>query len=476
MKRAFLSFTILFLCFFVSTPLIASHFSDVQGHWAEKYIYNAENAGLVTGYPDGTFLPDNKISRAEFITILAKESGEIINKNTITANDFPDVPKDHWAYFYILWGKENKILSGYDDGLFRPDRTVSRQEMASLLYRYITNYHQKEMIVNTSKIIFTDDAEIGNWAKDAVYAMQCSGIISGKGNNYFDPTAGATRAETTVMMSKYIQYYRTVETNAPVADIYLNNTLKATNVPIQKEQRTILIPARTLLEAAGYRVLYYDSAQLISADSIHKDIQFWIGKNLYYRNGMIGQLQTAPMMFNGVVYIPLLGIPFFDTINTTASDPNKITIHIGNNSSSILRSGNNFSGNANSQIDVNGNAFLGTQGIGFHGSIAKGQMSYGSYTTENGDFLAGYWNNGVMEGVGRHITPTGELFIGTFQNGAKFSGTTYYADGSRFIGTWTRTSSGAIYPKSGQYIAADGTIYGTETSEWSGGALGESRW
>lgn len=477
MKRFFLFSLILFLYFAIPSPVSASQFSDVQGHWAEGYIYNAQTAGLIIGYPDGTFQPDKTISRAEFITILAKESGESIDESTITAQEFPDVPKDHWARLYILWGRENDILSGYEDGTFRPDRIVSRQEMASLLYRYIKNYHHKELIVNTAAITFVDDNQIGTWAKEAVYAMQRSGIITGKGNLIFDPQSGATRAETTVMMSKYLQYYRYSETSVSKANLYFNGELKATSITALTNNNSVMIPARSILEAAGYRVTYYPLPQLVVADRIDSDIAFWLGSTTYYRNGIIGQLKTAPIMSYGSVYIPLSELSFCTTISISPSaEPDTVDINIGDTSSPILRNANNFSGSANSTANVIGSVFLGSNGKGFLGTINAGKMSYGSYTTDDGDLLVGNWKNGVLEGAGRSISSSGEYFVGTFQNGTKLTGTTYYTDGSRFIGTWTKASSGAVYPLTGKYIAPNGTTYGSDNSSWSGGALSKSKW
>ncbi|MBQ4092130.1 MAG: S-layer homology domain-containing protein, partial [Firmicutes bacterium] len=196
MKRSFLLSIFTFLLFLIPTSLSAAEFSDINDHWAKSYLQNAADLGLVNGYPDGRFLPDHKISRAEFVTILAQDSGDAITEDTIRAEEFPDVAKDHWARLFILWGREHNILNGYDDGSFRPDNNISRQEMASLLFRYITHYRNSEIIENTPKTTFADDDKIGNWAKDGVYAMQRSGIISGRGNHIFDPLTGTTRAET----------------------------------------------------------------------------------------------------------------------------------------------------------------------------------------------------------------------------------------------------------------------------------------
>ena len=123
MKKHFILFLfMLILCIAIpSAGTAAVTFSDVQGHLAENYIYQTAGVGLIHGYPDGTFRPDQTITRAEFVTILAQESGETITDPAGTA-EFSDVKANHWARKYILWGRKNNVLSGYEDNSFRPDQ------------------------------------------------------------------------------------------------------------------------------------------------------------------------------------------------------------------------------------------------------------------------------------------------------------------------------------------------------------------
>ena len=82
----------------------------------------------------------------------------------------------------------------------------------------------------------------------------------------------------------------------------------------------------------------------------------------------------------------------------------------------------------------------------------------------------------MMNGAGRSITSYGEFFVGTFTDGVKTTGTTYFTDGSFFRGTWSKTGANAVYPVKGQYTAADGTTYGNDGTEWSYGSLSKSNW
>ncbi len=107
-------------------------FSDVPtSHWAYTSILKAEKAGLMRGYPDGTFRPDTAVSRAEMTLLLAR----MITESYMGEAEFPDVPRGHWAEEEIAALANMGILSGYPDGTFRPENKISRGEAAVILER-----------------------------------------------------------------------------------------------------------------------------------------------------------------------------------------------------------------------------------------------------------------------------------------------------------------------------------------------------
>lgn len=479
MKRPF----ILFLCILtltLATPvtvMAAASFSDIQGHWGENYIHQTTDAGLIHGYPDGTFKPDQAITRAEFITILAQESGEAIDDEANTT-EFKDVPQNNWARSYILWGRKNNVVSGYEDNTFRPNQTISRQEMATLLYRYIVNYRHQTVLSIQAEMTFQDENRIDGWAKDAVKAMQRSAIINGKGNDTFDPLSGATRAETTVMIGRYLTYYRSnTDSDLSFARVYVDNRLKAEGIPLAERNGKTMIALRNFLTAAGYRISYFSLPELIVADSIDRDIELWVNKADYYANGTKSTFSVAPTKERDITFVPLAEILSAANLAATMKEESgMLSIYISGSDNPLLRGGNNFYGSASQGSAVNGKAYLGGNDFGFFGTLAAGQMTYGSYTTPSGDLFFGYWGNGMLNGAGRSVTSYGQFYAGTFTNGAKATGITYFTDGSFFKGTWTKVSSGAVYPAKGQYTAADGTAYGNDNSEWPYGALTKGDW
>ena len=107
-------------------------FSDTRQHWASREIAAAVKAGLFEGYPDGTFRPDAPVSRAEMTAVLSRMLEASLEGR---GAGFSDLPETHWAYHEILALSHAGILNGYADGTFRPDDPVTRGESAAILGR-----------------------------------------------------------------------------------------------------------------------------------------------------------------------------------------------------------------------------------------------------------------------------------------------------------------------------------------------------
>lgn len=112
-------------------------FHDVtRAHWAYDSVSKAATAGIINGYEDGSFRPDQRITRAEMATLLARAMKW--NGNDNGASPFKDIDQSHWALPYVKVLKDNGWLNGYQDGTFRPDRTATREEFASLVYKMVS--------------------------------------------------------------------------------------------------------------------------------------------------------------------------------------------------------------------------------------------------------------------------------------------------------------------------------------------------
>ncbi|MDF9409403.1 MAG: Endo-1,4-beta-xylanase A precursor [Pelotomaculum sp. PtaB.Bin013] len=163
-------------------PTVA--FSDIAGHWAQNEIEGLVARGAVTGYPDGTFKPDNTITRAEFATVLVKALKLAPQNGKI----FADTAR-HWARDYIATAASNGIVNGYDNETFGPDDLITREQMAVMIVK------AEKLAIVSEGISFEDGNKISAWARSAVATAAKKGIMKGYPDNTFKPEGNSTRAE-----------------------------------------------------------------------------------------------------------------------------------------------------------------------------------------------------------------------------------------------------------------------------------------
>jgi N-acetylmuramoyl-L-alanine amidase len=168
--------------------------NDIENHWAKDYITSAFEKGLVSGYGNGVFKPDNSITRAEFIQILYNVFGNGENGDI----SFSDVSENEWYYECVKWGVASGLISGYTDNTFGPNKEISREEAAAILSRC------ESISDGENNIEFKDASDISEWAKNSVNEISKTGIMQGDDNGYFNPKKSLTRAEMTVIANKLL--------------------------------------------------------------------------------------------------------------------------------------------------------------------------------------------------------------------------------------------------------------------------------
>lgn len=176
-------------------------FTDVSG-WYSDYVSFLAARDIIKGKGDGVFAPLESLSRAEFVQILANLSNADLSK--YTTSSFTDVQTGNWYYGAVEWASENGIAAGFD-GEFDPTATITRQDLAVMINRYVENVAKAPLVYSVAAVNFTDYSHISEYAQSSVSAMQQAGIITGKMNQAFDPLANATRAEAAKMMAILIQ-------------------------------------------------------------------------------------------------------------------------------------------------------------------------------------------------------------------------------------------------------------------------------
>ncbi|MEJ8302870.1 glycoside hydrolase family 9 protein [Saccharibacillus sacchari] len=166
-------------------------FSDVKGHWAEKALNGLAKLGVFEGYSDGTAKPNGAITRAEFAVLLDRLFD--LQANPAKSAAFKDV-NGHWGEDSIRTLASLGILNGYNDGSFKPGKSLTRQEAAVILTRVL----DLRNAAPTSASAELDDLDrAGSFAADALKQAAKHGVIRG---GTFRPTADATRAETLQML------------------------------------------------------------------------------------------------------------------------------------------------------------------------------------------------------------------------------------------------------------------------------------
>lgn len=163
--------------------------TDVKGHWAQLNIEKMVASGTLGGYPDGTFKPDNTITRAEFATMLVKA----FNSGNIGGKTFTDTAQ-HWAKDYIAQATASGVVSGYDADTFGPDNLITREQMAVMITR------AAKLIGAAEEVQFADSGNISGWARDAIAAATSNGIMKGYPDNTIHPQGSATRAEAVTVI------------------------------------------------------------------------------------------------------------------------------------------------------------------------------------------------------------------------------------------------------------------------------------
>ena len=180
-------------------------FTDIDCAFHD-YIVAGYAADILNGYPDNTFRPSQRVTRAQFVTMLYNMCGkpDISGYGEL---EFKDTSSISSAYKdAVLWGYLGGIVSGYSDGTFRPNERISRAQMATFAYRLLKELVGEDVIsqYNTDSN-FTDSGSIANSYREAVNVMSTLEIINGYEDGSFRPNATATRgASAKIIVSVYI--------------------------------------------------------------------------------------------------------------------------------------------------------------------------------------------------------------------------------------------------------------------------------
>ncbi len=181
-----------------STKPAEGEFTDTIGHWAEDDINQMADKGVVSGVTATTFEPDRSITRAEFAALITRAL-----KLSAANNDgvFKDVPTDAWYADEVAAAAASGLIVGYN-GNFRPDDTITREEMAVVIMKAYKFLGKSPL--NGKIDQFADKDSISAWAVEYVDQAVSSGLISGMTANTFAPSENATRAQVTSLIKRLL--------------------------------------------------------------------------------------------------------------------------------------------------------------------------------------------------------------------------------------------------------------------------------
>ena len=184
------------------TPLGGLPFADVSaGAWYAEAVEYVYSNGVMQGISDASFAPGQNLTRGMIAQILYNLEGSPAGASGAA---FTDVSAGAWYAGAVNWAAAQGIVSGYDAGHFGPEDSVTREQLASILYRYAQYKGYQTASSETALQAFADGGTISDWAVEAMTWAVSDQVLSGKDGGTLDPQGTATRAEVAQMMMNFL--------------------------------------------------------------------------------------------------------------------------------------------------------------------------------------------------------------------------------------------------------------------------------
>lgn len=183
----------------------STSFPDIQNHWARLFIETLAQRRILNGYPNGSFRPDKSVTRAEFVAIISAVLNLTVQREYVP---FADVPNQHWAKNAIKKAYESGFIVGYPDRTFRPNNRISRSDILVAIINGLGIANQVEPdLANRLPQIYTDAAAIPKYALNQVAIATRIGWVTNYPNlKLLNPKMAATRGDVAVMVYQVLVY------------------------------------------------------------------------------------------------------------------------------------------------------------------------------------------------------------------------------------------------------------------------------
>ena len=173
-------------------------FRDVAaGAWYEEAVQYVYEAGLMQGTTGTAFSPHRTTSRGQIAAILHRLEGS----PRAGTPPFTDVALDSYCAGAVAWAEEQGIVLGFDDGTFRPEGRITRQQLAAILFRYL-EYRGADTAGRADLSRFSDSAAVADYARESLAWAVSAGLVQGRADGTLDPEGSATRAQTAVILQR----------------------------------------------------------------------------------------------------------------------------------------------------------------------------------------------------------------------------------------------------------------------------------
>ncbi|WP_193196885.1 glycoside hydrolase family 10 protein [Nostoc sp. MG11] len=196
----------------------STSFSDIQNHWTRRFIEALAGRRIVNGYPDGTFRPNNSLTRAEFAAIITKAFTQVAKQRQYIP--FVDVPTNHWAAAAIQTAYEKGFISGFPDKSFRPNNRITRVEvLVSLVSGLEIAAKIKPDPLSALPQIYQDAAQIPEYGRNQIAIATSAGLVPNFPNiKLLNPNLAATRSDVAVIIYQALVYLGQAE---KIVSVYL---------------------------------------------------------------------------------------------------------------------------------------------------------------------------------------------------------------------------------------------------------------
>lgn len=173
-------------------------FTDIKTHWAKSYIEWAYAKGYFKGITDTKFGPDVAVNRAMIVSVLYRIEGE----PSAGKSSFSDVPEKAYYAAAVAWGETTGVVSGMGEGKFAPTRNITREQLATMLYRY-AQYKKMDTSKKGDLTEYKDHTTVSSYANAAMTWAVGAGVVTGRTGATLDPKGNATRAEAAAMLQRF---------------------------------------------------------------------------------------------------------------------------------------------------------------------------------------------------------------------------------------------------------------------------------